>query len=357
MNIDFHYGVVYIASRVAGMKQEQAQIVAHSCQYVDDSTTPGILEFASGETFERFASAHKMFDYKNAENKENRVVWAPFHFLPGGQGGNLEEKSICRPDSDIARAMVRKAIEGKNANNGLHRLGVALHVYVDTWAHQGFTGTISKHNIVKSLEADDHDQHTWLEKLKVLVTDGEENLESRFLDTVSGLGHGAALHFPDMPWAKWKYTNGHGLEIERDNLPDFVQAADMACKAVQGFLKGNSNYETEAGLGAEAKQALEKLLASNRDQDENKRFEVVCQAVENGIIPGIKETIPTYIAKGEGSWKYAATGIADVNDDGAKPQWSEKFEDSDYRKFHDAIKEHRFDVTQKILPEHHVRIA
>jgi len=357
MNIDFHYGVVYITSRLAGMNQEQAQIVAHACQYVDDSTMPGILEFAGGETFERFASAHKMFDFKNAENKENRVVWAPFHFLPGGQGNSLEEKSICRPDSDIARTMVRRAIEGKNSNNGLHRLGVALHVYVDTWAHQGFTGIISKHNIVESLEGDDHDHHTWLEKLKGFITKTEENIESQFLDMVSGLGHGAALHFPDMPWAKWKYTNGHGQKVERDNLPDFIRAADMACKAVQGFLKGNSNYEAETGLGAEAKQALEKLLAGNRSHDEHMRFETLSTAIANGMIPGIKENIPTYIAKGEGSWKHAATGIADVGDGAATPVWSEKFEDSDYRKFHDAIKQHRFVVTQEILPAHNVRLA
>jgi hypothetical protein len=357
MNIDFHYGVVYLASRLAGMNQAEAQIVAHSCQYVDDSTKPGILEFAGGETFDRFASAHKMFDYKNAVNTENRVVWAPFHFLPGGQGETLEEKSICRPDSDIARAMVRRAIDGKNANNGLHRLGVALHVYVDTWAHQGFSGTISQHNIVKSLEGDDHDHTTWLSKLKALVSVAEENIESEFLDAVSGLGHGAALHFPDMPWAKWKYTNGYGLKIERDNLPDFLQAADMACKAVQGFLNGVSNYEAQAGLGTEAKRALEKILASNQDHDEHKRFEALSKAISEGMVPGIKEALPQYIAKGEGSWKHAATGITDVKDGETKPVWSEKFENSDYRKFHDAIKQHRFVVTQEILPAYHVRLA
>jgi len=37
--------------------------------------------------------------------------------------------------------------------------------------------------------------------------------------------------------------------------------------------------------------------------------------------------------------------------------WSEAFEQSDYRKFHDAIKEHRFVVTQIILPKHGVRLA
>ncbi|MYM42183.1 DUF6765 family protein, partial [Duganella qianjiadongensis] len=66
MNIDFHYGVAYIISRLGGLSKEDARVVAHACQYVDDATTPGLLRFSGGETFERFASAHKMFDYKNA---------------------------------------------------------------------------------------------------------------------------------------------------------------------------------------------------------------------------------------------------------------------------------------------------
>ncbi|GAC1610511.1 MAG: hypothetical protein NVS3B3_19540 [Aquirhabdus sp.] len=339
------------------MSQEQAQIVAHSCQYVDDATTPGVLEFSDGETFDRFASAHKLFDYRNVLDLQNRVVWAPFHFLPGGQGNSLEEKSICQPDSPVAKAMARRAIDGRSANNSLHRLGVTLHVYVDTWAHQGFSGTVSKHNTVTFLEGDDHDHNTWLGKLKAYLVDAGENAESLTLDTISRLGHGAALHFPDMPWAKWKYTNGYNQKIERNNLPDFIQAADMSCKIVQGFLNGNDQYENEPGLRADSRQALHNLLASNQDHNEENRLDVLTAGIAKGSVPGIKEDIPKYIAKGEGSWKHAATGIIETDDGGAKPKWSQKFEDSDYRKFHDAIKQHRFVVTQEILPDHHVRLA
>lgn len=38
MNTDFHYGVIYVMSRLAGMCLKDAQTVAHSCQYVDDAT-------------------------------------------------------------------------------------------------------------------------------------------------------------------------------------------------------------------------------------------------------------------------------------------------------------------------------
>lgn len=357
MNIDFHYGMIFVVSRLAGMSENDAKSVAHACQYVDDATVNGILEFAGGETFERFSSAHKMFDYHNMLNDQNRLVWAPFHFLPGGKGNSLEEKAICLPNSDIARTMIRRAIDGRGADNALHRLGISLHVYVDTWAHQGFSGIISKYNTLTSLVGDDHDHTTWTEKLKGYLVDAGHNVATVTLDLLSKLGHGAALHFPDMPWAKWKYTNGHGDEIHRDNLPDFMAAANMASKVVQAFLAGEQEFELQPGLTAEQLSVIEQLLASNQEHDEEKRLNYLVSEVAAGKVPGV-DAIPAYIAKGPGSWKHEATGIEDQDDDGhAKPIWSARFENSHYRKFHDAIKQHRYVVTQQILPDFQLRIA
>jgi hypothetical protein len=132
MNIDFHYGVVYVAARIGGMTPSNALTVAHACQYVDDATTSGILRFKGGETFERFATAYKLFDYSNTENDLNRLVWTPFHFLPAAKGETLQEKAVCRPDSEVAREVVRRAIGQRDTETGLHRLGVTFHTYVDT---------------------------------------------------------------------------------------------------------------------------------------------------------------------------------------------------------------------------------
>ena len=358
MNIDFHYGVIYVIARLAGLEKPEAETVAHACQYVDDATVSGVLQFAGGESYDRFASAHKMFDYKNVEDSDDKRVWAPFHFLPGGQGDTLEEKSVCRPDSVIAQEMVQHAIKGRDAENALHRLGITLHVYVDTWAHQNFTGTISDHNVVKSLRSEDHGPGIWEASLKHFLEVAKDAATSELLDHVSRLGHGAAIHFPDLPWAKWTYVNGHGQTIARDNLPDFMKAADMAYRAIEGFRRGNIEYTTEPGLPAEVQAALQSLLASSRSEDPVKRLDFFAQAVVAGKIPGIDEPIPTYVAKGPGSWKHAATDIIDeVADGDTKPVWSDRFEQSDYRKFHDAIKQHRFVVTQEILPQHGVRLA
>ncbi len=357
MNIDFHYGVIYATSRLAGLNKNDAQIVAHSCQYVDDATTNGLLTFSGGETFERFASAHEMCDYKNALDAENRVIWVPFHFLPAGEGNTLEDKAVCKPDSSIARAMVKKALGRHEAGNALHRLGVSLHVYIDTWAHQGFSGIVSDNNKLLFLEGDDHDHNTWLGKLTDALVTAGHNIGTVTLDAISGLGHGAALHFPDMPWAKWTYTNANQLQVKRDNLADFIQAADMACKVVQGFINKNLNYENEPGMNTSAKASLQKILENNRDHDPKNRLDVFINAVANGEIPGLKEDIPAYIDKGFGSWKHAATGISEVDDGGVEPTWSNDFEESNYRKFHDATKEHRYVVTQEILPAFNLRLA
>jgi hypothetical protein len=185
-----------------------------------------------------------------------------------------------------------------------------------------------------------------------------DNVQARALDMVSGLGHGAALHFPDMPWATWRYTDAFGHEVRRVNLPDFIEAADMACKVVQAFVARGSEFETQAGLPAKAKDDLRRLLGSNRDHDENRRFDALARQVAAGAIEGVHEPIPEYRSKGPGSWKALATGIESTDDDGReKPAWTWAFEASDYRHFHDAVKEHRFVVTQEILPAAGVRLA
>lgn len=357
MNIDFHYGVTYVICRLAGLDKQQAQVVAHASQYVDDATTKGLLTFEGGETFERFASAHVMMDFHNAIDVENRVVWVPFHFLPGGEGETLDEKAVCKPDSPIAREMVRRAIERQGAENALHRLGVTLHTYIDTWAHQGFSGIVSDNNRLTYLEGDDHDHDTWKDALKSCVVKAGQVICANTASTVSGLGHGAALHFPDMPWANWSYTNAKNAKFVRNNLPEFIDAMDMACKVVQGFIHKNKNFTSEPGLAQDTQQALRDVVSNNCDHDPEARLKVFMAAVAEGQIPGLQEVIPTYIAKGEGSWKHKATGITDVADGDEKPRWTASFEDSDYRKFHDAIKEHRFVVTQKILPSFNIRLA
>ncbi|SDH78130.1 hypothetical protein SAMN04487926_1087 [Paraburkholderia steynii] len=357
MNIDFHYGVIYVVARLAGMTSVDAEIVAHACQYVDDATTDGVLVFQTGETFERFASAHSMHDYQNAKNGLNRLVWAPFHFLPAGEGQTLEERAVCRPDSEIARETVRYAIRNAGSENALHRLGVTLHTYIDTWAHQGFSGIASDLNRVRDIESVDMNPARWVERIRQFAGHLFTEAETDIISNVFPLGHGAALHYPDLPWAEWSYLDSHGVRVYRNNLPEFLTAADMACRAVKGYLAGDEHFEQINGLPDEVKRALELLLLTNRNNDPDARLSSLLDSVVSGSIPGLQERIPTYIPKGEGSWKHIGTGLLTDGDGDEKPVYTALFETSDYRHFHDAVKEHRFAVTQEILPQAGLRIA
>lgn len=57
-------------------------------------------------------------------------------------------------------------------------------------------------------------------------------------------------------------------------------------------------------------------------------------------------------AKGADSWKARATGIEALHGNGdVLPLWTPTFEASDYRQFHDAVKEHRIVVTQQAFQQ------
>jgi hypothetical protein len=140
-------------------------------------------------------------------------------------------------------------------------------------------------------------------------------------------------------------------------LPEFVQAADMACRAVRGYLAGREDFDAQPGMPDDVKEELSHLLDINRDPDDNLRLQRFCEWVQAGRLPGLKEPVPNYVAKGPGSWKCNATGLQHDDDTGDQPIWTDSFEKSDYRLFHDAVKQHRFVTTQEILPARGLRIA
>lgn len=364
MNIDFHYGVIYIVARWAGMGPTEAEVVAHACQYVDDSTVSGVLEFKGGQTYERFAAAHCMIDYRNLLAIQDKLVWATFHFLPAGEGEAFDEKCVCKPNSEVAKDMVRRALRRRGADNTLHRLGITLHTYVDTWAHQKFSGIISDRNIVHELKSDECPPETWIKKLAALVESDCGVIESDAVGLVSKVGHGAALHFPDLPWAKWSYRNALGEPVERDNLPVFIDAANNACRTIRSFIKRDDKFETQSGLSFDQEVSLRSFLAANDSHDPAERLDALSTALEQGSFCELKEPLPPYVGKGPGSWKALALGITaagkeeeESQEKAERPEWSAVFEQSDYRKYHDAVQEHRLEVTREVLPKYGIRLA
>ena len=231
MQIDFHHATTYVIARLAGFSHTRASKIAYAAQYVDDATNEGVIRFDNGAMYSRISSAHRMLDYRNSNALKNRRVWLPFHFLPGNGGlpagkeprGRFYKRLVCRPNSFVARGMLKACMADKNKPYGLHRLGIAMHVYADTWAHQGFAGVNHKINKAGEIRSQRvRDDARLLAKLA-----------NYFLSRAFPLGHGAVLSYPDRPYVNWSYKNGMGKAVVRNNPRDFRAAADSMCRAMQ----------------------------------------------------------------------------------------------------------------------------
>lgn len=364
MQIDFHHAATYVIARLAGFGHREAETVAYCAQYVDDATNTGTIYFGSGAMYTRICSAHKMVDPRNFEKQANHHVWIPFHFLPGngrkraGENpqGSFIEKIICKPNSYIAQDMVRACIEDRDALYGLHRLGVTMHVFADTWAHQQFAGVTHRANNVRALDDQDNPDPGFLGKLIDLFEDKVDQVSGGFVQDVLPLGHGGALTYPDLPYLKWKYRDYKGEIVQRNNAEIFSEAADEMCKAMQRYRTGEAQADVP-GLTQESRGKIKEQMEAFRDEDGEDRHRKWLDTIRAGDF-GFPPVRLDYRAKGAGSWKHQAVGTRRVHDrKNDTLTYHPSFLSSDWKLFHDAVLAHRFTVIHNILPRYGICAA
>ena len=354
MQIDFHHATTYVVARDAGFNHADADIIAYAAQYVDDATSSGTISFTNRAVYSRISSAHKMLDVRNTEELANHHVWMAFHFLPGNGGlsagqnpaGSFIDKIICTPNSQIAQDMVRDAIVEKHRPYGLHRLGVTMHVYADTWAHQGFAGVL--HHVNEVEDARETSKSGIFKKTLGGILNGLLD------DAIPPLGHGRAQTFPDMPFLQWQYRNGRGELIKRDNTADFLAASEHMCKAMRRFILSDPNAEV-AGLGGQTREQIRNMFTATVFEDGDKRHRIWLDAVSKGVFTVCgKVDIDDYFSRGNDSWKAAALG---TSFDMPIYPYKDEFLNSHWKHFHDAIQAHRFNVVYNILPSYGICAA
>lgn len=393
MQIDGHHTATYVAARAAGLEHAEAAIVAYCAQYVDDATNGGAIYFRDSEyMYTRIASAHRMIDYHNLVEAANHLVWIPFHFLPGNdglpageepQGGELV-KLITRPDSPVARDMLRACFSERESERGLHRLGITMHVYADTFAHQGFVGSMNRANKVSGLHsnipgADERLKESafetgwkmaWgnikavlqlLRKSVSLMLKEHESPLKYWKDFMHSepLGHARAGTYPDQPYLTWQYRCYDGSTVQRDNPATYVQAVDMMTRAMRAWKSGDASMvlENHAGLAAADLAVVEELFRELNDPDGSWRHSRWLKAIGDGRF-SFGAVDLDYVHKGAGSWKHTALGTEKYHDSGAERYpYSPAFLTSDWKLFHDAIQAHRFDVVYEILPRYGICAA
>ena len=394
MNIDFHHAATYVLSRCAGFSHEEANTIATSAQYVDDATHSGSIAFTSKEMYKYHESAHKNLDYQNLNALNNQKVWIPFHFLPGNTfDPNIKtpefiQRITTKPNSEVAREMLKGLFSNVTDRNFLHQLGIAIHVYADTWAHQNFVGINDKQNEANDIHVENinndlellrsqyfrrkytlsylkffkynHKSANFWDKIleKTLVPLGKRLL-SKALGELFPLGHGAMLSYPDKPYIKFKYVNGYDNIITRNNPEEYLEASKMMFHWLKCFKdKTLPDKNTIHELATGDLDKIKHLIVNLDHDDEKVRYSEWLKEIENGGFTFGRQIIQPHEDSGDNSWVSEALQVhSESKICHSQGKTANVFKDSDWKMFRDAIEQHRSRINNEILPKFGICVA
>ncbi|MCF6243322.1 MAG: hypothetical protein L3J74_18545 [Bacteroidales bacterium] len=325
MQIDFHYNTIRVLMEKLGFQPEDAQIIAYASQYVDDAVdheemkVNGHLELLSQRfaenSFNPVCTAHRGLQFlKGFKKSVQNKIYIPFHFLPDLEDLSDESASfLVRPNGKLAKKLVliaktelSKTI-GEERIMNLIRLGIALHTYADTWAHQDFSG---RHSHDEN-DVDDIEVYTKGKYEKISIFSKLE------YDAFPDIGHAEVNDFPDKSYLKWRYKKADSKEFfERDNPRLFLQAAEHI---IDLFIGANKD------LGIDnLKTRLFECFSFETDnlEDKFKKFQQVFPEIgfyydeyqwrnealeimqENKIKELLKDNNPSYVLGSDKKWFY-----------------------------------------------------
>ena len=146
MNAEFHYYAVYFLCLRAGLAEKRCSDIAFASQYVDNAIVPWEID-DDGFAYRSQVTQNYLF----WDERTLKEIYLPFHFIPGVLEAARRERVrdtasrwTVTPDSPLAKELLVAALKSGDD----FRIGIALHSYADTWAHQHFSGRIEEGNAV-----------------------------------------------------------------------------------------------------------------------------------------------------------------------------------------------------------------
>ncbi|MDR0339249.1 MAG: hypothetical protein LBH65_03110, partial [Desulfovibrio sp.] len=254
MNINFHYFAVKTIASFVGVPEPQAQSLALYSQYVDDYDLYAPFTIADVPAY----AQHLARKHTNGKNwtfypittgfnrwdtmlrlllvSNQRAITIPFHFITAQplksypdttsrelyrtQAASLEKASLIQAMLFAAKCEYLRAPDACN----LMRIGILIHIFADTYAHQHFSGFHGWENDSRVTKAID--------------THYKKDLTSKFkkwpCDKLPALGHTNVWHTPDETYLEFeiqqklnKSDKGHHLNLNRSNTQVFAEAANQ----------------------------------------------------------------------------------------------------------------------------------
>jgi len=160
VNVEFHYYTTWFLAVKAGFSDSEAARLSWASQYTDHHNRTFLIK-RGGETLVSAPTQNYLF----WEDSVIRDAYLPFHFFPSIEGhssvrvdGRSSPRDV-RPNSHGVKTLLVEALKTRN----LERIGIALHTFADSWAHQNFTAWPEDFNCLeaKGLPAPGHTQAGW----------------------------------------------------------------------------------------------------------------------------------------------------------------------------------------------------
>ncbi len=251
MNAEFHYYAIYFLCRRSGMGSERCSDIAFASQYVDNAILAYDID-DGGFAYRTEVTQNYIF----WDESTLRDIYLPFHFIPG----EIEKARAQRidgaasrwtvtPDSPLAKELLVEALRSGDD----FRIGIALHSYADTWAHQHFSGRVEPGNVVdpssplpaaghlQALRSPDDAMGTWIDgrlnRGLSHVNNRARFLEAarkiyRYLRTSMRLGFEEEEIVADELGSVWKGSNGD----MKARLASFAVDLDVPAYDKRGYL-------------------------------------------------------------------------------------------------------------------------
>jgi len=282
MDINFHYFAVKALAHCAGFEEAESQRIAEYSQYVDDFSWRAYIEcknipeyIAKDPELDLYIDPPKipilnfspvttgfaeLIDFAFLILERSQLfTTSPFHFVPQNiKVGKVDKDARTTPttigDGSIigdllvnARTELHRARTKGERDIALMRIGIYLHTFADTYAHQLFTGFYSWANDVKVVSVTDENNGNDITEL--ILNEAKEKYEQSVEQdanlisdeaeqgVIPPIGHAIAGSAPDYTFAsihfdfkKDKDDKARSLKHIRSNTTEFLTAAEHIFK-------------------------------------------------------------------------------------------------------------------------------
>jgi hypothetical protein len=302
VDISFHYFAVKTLSCLAGFSDSDAQIIAEYSQFVDDYNwhdrqiclniptyaRESNLDLVNGLTFVIFNPATTGFsalDYSQFTLFDSqKYILHPFHFIPRdsahvSKGDRRAYPATISDGSYISNLLAEARNEfqkeenqsGDNRKYCLMHIGMLLHTFADTYAHQLFTGYFGWENNVI------------LDQVINNITKKDETLEYQ-KDIVMWSTRTIGKISPNMPMVSHMMIK---------NVPDLAHVSfTMKYQISQGLYSTHTRNNTEVFVNKTSREILNYLRSCLKSKEiTNTEWDLIAKKMSDSFLIDISKLV------------------------------------------------------------------